>query len=104
MQFGCQAFLTIRQDIYSAESKDNSDALSGRSTALWRGRKRLAGQHVWPYSIKLPKGVSILNGAGNEDRSSFRLPPSFGDSCSKVIIEYRLQLRVKTGVLSSGYK
>lgn len=104
MQFGSQRFLSIRQELYSAGSQDNGNSLSRRSANLLRGQTRLVGKHAWPYSFKLPKGVSILDGGAYDDRISYRLPSSFEDTLSKVSVDYYLQVHIKTGFLSSGYK
>lgn len=104
MQFGSQRFLSITQGLYPVGSQDTEAAVSGQSATPSRERIRLVGQHVWQYSMKLPKGISIHDGGPGGDRSSYCLPSTFEDTVSKVSVEYFVQVRVKTGTFSSGYR
>ncbi|KAI0635876.1 hypothetical protein C8Q77DRAFT_1155628 [Trametes polyzona] len=70
-------------------------------------RGRLKGQFDWPFSFRLPKGVSILSGIGTDsdaERVNYRLPPSFSDEQSNVHVQYSLVLRVNRGGFKTGSK
>ncbi|KAM5535990.1 hypothetical protein V8D89_010430, partial [Ganoderma adspersum] len=97
-------FLRMAQTMYSAA--DNRPESSESSPAITR-RGRLKGRYDWPYSFRLPKGVSILSSItsdGESERRSYRLPPSFRDGQSNVDVQYCLVVRVNRGGLRKGSK
>lgn len=84
-----------------------SAAAQNSLPSLLRRVKLSAGQHEWPYSFHLPKGVSILSSVdmeGQSQRQTYRLPPSFSDLQSNVHVEYSLVVRVSRGGFRSGGK
>ena len=94
----------MSRTIYSAADKLPDGPES--STAITK-RGRLKGRYDWPYSFRLPKGVSILSSItpdGETMRQSYRLLPSFRDEHSSVDIQYSLVVRVNRGGLRKGSK
>ena len=94
----------MSQSIYSASDKSPGNPESSSAVAR---RGRLQGRYDWPYSFRLPKGVSILSSittAGEAERRSYRLPPSFSDKESNVDVQYSLVVRVDRGGLRKGSK
>ncbi|PIL35629.1 hypothetical protein GSI_02357 [Ganoderma sinense ZZ0214-1] len=90
-------FLRMAQNTYSAADKP-PESLEPSLTTAKRGR--LKGRYDWPYSFRLPKGVSILSSItpdGESERKSYRLPPSFRDEQSNVDVQYSLVVRVNRG-------
>ncbi len=69
-------------------------------------RGKLKGHYDWPYSVRLPKGVSILSAIldSRAERTNYRLPPSFSDEQSNVHVQYMLVVRVNRGGFKSGSK
>lgn len=74
------------------------------SSLLKRGR--LQGHYDWPYSVRLPKGVSILSAIndGRAERTNYRLPPSFSDEQLNAHVQYTLVVRVTRGGFKGGSK
>ncbi|KAI1797174.1 hypothetical protein LXA43DRAFT_877820 [Ganoderma leucocontextum] len=98
-------FLHMSQTIYSAADKPPESSES--SLAITRRRGRLKGRYDWPYSFRLPKGVSILSSitpGGETERQSYPLPPSFRDEQSSVDVQYSLVVRVNRGGFHKGRK
>lgn len=94
----------MAQTMYSAA--DNPPQSSESSPVINR-RGRLKGRYEWPYSFRLPKGVSILSSItsdGEGERRSYRLPPSFHDEQSNVDVQYCLVVRVNRGGLRKSSK
>ncbi|KAI0359923.1 hypothetical protein OH77DRAFT_1419286 [Trametes cingulata] len=97
-------FFYASQRMYSA-AEQNTDSVSSVTSSLKRGR--LKGRFEWPYSLRLPKGVSILSSItidGKTERENYRLPPSFSDEQSKVFVQYSLVVRVNRGGFKTGSK
>ncbi|TFK94068.1 hypothetical protein K466DRAFT_477317 [Polyporus arcularius HHB13444] len=93
-------FLHVSRPLFSAAAQNSLPSLLRRV-------KLGAGQHEWPYSFHLPKGVSILSSVdmeGQSQRQTYRLPPSFSDLQSDVHVEYSLVVRVSRGGFRSGGK
>lgn len=93
-------FLHVSRTLFAVAAQNPLQSLLKRV-------KLNAGQHEWPYSFHLPKGVNILSSIdmeGQPQRQSYRLPPSFSDPGSKVHIEYSLVVRVVRGGFRSGSK
>ncbi|RPD60021.1 hypothetical protein L226DRAFT_486562 [Lentinus tigrinus ALCF2SS1-7] len=93
-------FLCVSRNLFSAAAQNPLQSLLRRS-------KLNAGQHEWPYSFRLPKGVNLLSSIdmeGQTQRQNYRLPPSFSDPQSNVHIEYSLVVRVNRGGFRSGSK
>lgn len=95
-------FLRMSQTMYSAADKP---AESSEPSPPITRRGRLKGRYDWPYSFRLPKGVSILSSITPDAetvRKSYRLPPSFRDEQSNVDVHYSLVVRVNRGGLRKG--
>ena len=92
-------FLFMSRKLYAA-SEDTS------TTALKRGR--LCGKYDWPFSFRLPKGVTILMSSAvlgkDGDKKRFRLPPTFADDEAGVHIEYLLSVRANRGGFKANSK
>ncbi|OJT03374.1 hypothetical protein TRAPUB_6043 [Trametes pubescens] len=96
-------FFYTSKTLYSAaEQSPGSD--SPVTSLLKRGK--LKGHYDWPYSVRLPKGVSILSAIldSRAERTNYRLPPSFSDEQSNVHVQYMLVVRVNRGGFKSGSK
>ncbi|KAI0749321.1 hypothetical protein C8Q80DRAFT_1218531 [Daedaleopsis nitida] len=93
-------FLYMSRILYSAaESPPDSPKPSRRG--------RLSGRHEWPYSFRLPKGISILTSIttdGHAERQTYRLPPGFSDAQSDVHVQYSLVVRVDRGGFRASRK
>ncbi|KAI0714275.1 hypothetical protein C8T65DRAFT_573497 [Cerioporus squamosus] len=93
-------FLHVSRTLFSAAAQNSLPSLLRRV-------KLSGGQHEWPYSFHLPKGVSILSSIdmeGQSQRQTYKLPPSFSDSEADVHVEYSLVVRVNRGGFRSGGK
>ncbi|TBU33570.1 hypothetical protein BD311DRAFT_774613 [Dichomitus squalens] len=98
--------ITVAVSVVKYTTSDKSPGSSEASSVAAR-RGRLQGRYDWPYSFRLPKGVSILSSITTNaevERQSYRLPPSFSDEHSNVIIQYSLVVRVDRGGLRKGSK
>ncbi|KAI0327814.1 hypothetical protein GY45DRAFT_1327117 [Cubamyces sp. BRFM 1775] len=96
-------FLYASQTLYSAASEPHNTHTA--TSFLKRGKLR--GHHEWPYSLRLPKGVSIMSSIttdGVAERENYRLPPSFTDAEANVDVQYLLVVRVNRGGFKSGDK
>ncbi|KAL7279161.1 hypothetical protein ACG7TL_007001 [Trametes sanguinea] len=90
-------FLSTVKTLYSA-AESHADVDSPSMFSAKRGR--LQGKQTWPFSLRLPKGVSILSSItddGTAERENYRLPATFSDERAKVNIEYLLVARVSRG-------
>ncbi|KAI0090290.1 hypothetical protein BDY19DRAFT_939425 [Irpex rosettiformis] len=95
-------FLSMRRELYTVETGGDVTSPSTEAPGTSVRRKAwLTGHQLWQYSLKLPKGVSILCDGGPK---SFRLPPTFVDRLGNFSIEYCLQVRIKTGFFNSDHK
>lgn len=71
----------------------------------FRHVEKLKGQHEWPFTFILPKGVSILTHiASDAIRRNFRLPPSIDDDVNRMHIQYQLEVRVARGGFRASNK
>ncbi|TBU50446.1 hypothetical protein BD309DRAFT_1049067 [Dichomitus squalens] len=98
--------ITVAVSVVKYTTSDKSPGRSEASSVAAR-RGRLQGRYDWPYSFRLPKGVSILSSITTNaevERQSYRLPPSFSDEHSNVIIQYSLVVCVDRGGLRKGSK
>lgn len=59
---------------------------------------KLVGQHTFPFSITIPRDVTIAP-APKAEPKSFPLPPTFSERASPAYIDYRLFLTVRRGRL-----
>ncbi|KAH8100788.1 hypothetical protein BXZ70DRAFT_1064411 [Cristinia sonorae] len=91
-------FLTVTRQLFVSDASDLDRSLPDPPD-IFEGK--LSGEHVWPFSIQLPKGVSILFGTSISARHNFRLPPTLTNAMSKARIQYKLVVRVKKGILST---
>ncbi|OCH94826.1 hypothetical protein OBBRIDRAFT_788829 [Obba rivulosa] len=90
-------FLNVSQQLWSSHEDTVKDP--GRQPG------KLQGQQEWPFSFRLPRGVSILSHLDPDSmRKNFRLPPSLSDSASGVTVQYELTVRVRRGRLRGGNK
>ncbi|KAI0671684.1 hypothetical protein C8Q78DRAFT_791238 [Trametes maxima] len=98
-------FFYSSKTLYSAADR-NSDPDSSPTSFLKRGR--LKGRYEWPFSFRLPKGVSILSSIAlhgdASERAKYRLPPSFQDDLANVLVQYTLVARVNRGGFKAGSK
>lgn len=94
-------FFYTSKTLYSAAEQSPA---SPATSLLKRGR--LKGHHDWPYSVRLPKGVSILSAItdGRAERANYRLPPSFSDEQSNAHVQYTLVVRINRGGFKAGSK
>ena len=71
-------------------------------------RGRLVGTYNWPFSFRLPKGVTILMSSAvlgkDGDKEHYRLPATFYDQDVGVRVEYLLSVRANRGGLKSSSK
>ncbi|OBZ72078.1 hypothetical protein A0H81_08019 [Grifola frondosa] len=94
-------FLNISKLVWSAATPPEQ---SSESPCIWHSGK-LKGHYEWPFSLRLPKGVSIMSSIEPESsRTNFRLPPSFSDRLAGVKVEYTLKVRVNRSGLRAGDK
>ncbi|EIW57486.1 uncharacterized protein TRAVEDRAFT_29565 [Trametes versicolor FP-101664 SS1] len=95
-------FFYTSKTLYSAAEQSPSG--SPVTSLLKRGR--LQGHYDWPYSVRLPKGVSILSAIndGRAERTNYRLPPSFSDKRLNAHVQYTLVVRVTRGGFKGGSK
>lgn len=95
-------FLNMHRTLWSVEESVN--VLSDSSNSP-KHSGRLRGKYEWPFSFKLPKGVSIVSHVDiDATRKNFRLPPSLNDGICGVRVEYQLAVRVHRGRLRTGSK
>ncbi|KAI0833421.1 hypothetical protein BC628DRAFT_1414218 [Trametes gibbosa] len=95
-------FFYMSDILYSAAER-SPDA----PTTSFSKRGKLKGQYNWPFSLKLPKGVSILSAItpdSRAERANYRLPPSFMDAQSNVHVQYTLIVRINRGGFKAGSK
>lgn len=94
-------FFYTSKTLYSAAEQSTD---SPAASLLKRGR--LQGHYDWPYSVRLPKGVSILSAIndGRAERTNYRLPPSFSDEQLNAHVQYTLVVRVTRGGFKGGSK
>ena len=59
--------------------------------------KKLNGRHSWPFSIELPRTVTIPDSSKGGRPSEFNLPPTFTERASPAFIDYRLVVTIKRG-------
>ncbi|KAJ3555049.1 hypothetical protein NM688_g2788 [Phlebia brevispora] len=122
--WGANRFLTMREELYSVESKEGSpprtppsraspprtspprtspsrDTSSQLQTA---GESKLTGTNTWSFAFKLPKGVGIPYSGSGGAVTKYVLPASFHDTLTKTSIVYQVLVRVKRGMLSTDYR
>ena len=92
-------FLFQSRKLYSAVDDTSTSTLK---------RGRLSGTYEWPFSFRLPKGVSIVMSSAvlgfDGDKQRYRLPPTFADEEAGVQIEYLLSVRANRGGFKSSSK
>ncbi|KAI0926199.1 hypothetical protein AcV5_008720 [Taiwanofungus camphoratus] len=92
-------FLNISRTLWTLSDAHTSSNLPVQ--ALKKGK--LKGRYEWPFSIRLPKGVSLLSfNVGLQ--KNFRLPLSLSDSACGVRVEYQMTVRVRRGLLHAASK
>lgn len=64
---------------------------------------RLLGQYTWPFSITLPKEVSVPCGKGKQPQM-FALPQTFNERHAKGSINYEVSLRINRGKFQSDHR
>ena len=90
-------FLNMTRTIYPQAQHTRQHV----SLHSFRHADKLKGEHEWPFSFILPKGVSILTHIFSDAvRKKFRLPPSVDDDANRVYIQYQLEVRV----VRSGFR
>ncbi|TCD64045.1 hypothetical protein EIP91_004594 [Steccherinum ochraceum] len=89
-------FLTMTRQLFVSDTNEVDLTLRDAPKAF---AGKLKGEHTWPFSIRLPKGVCIV--LSDAVKHNFRLPPTLTDLQSKAQIHYRVVVRVKKGLLNS---
>ncbi|KAH9850287.1 hypothetical protein C2E23DRAFT_735463 [Lenzites betulinus] len=95
-------FFYMSQTLYSA-AEQSPDL----PTMSFLKRGKLKGRYDWPFSLRLPKGVSILSAINPDsrvERANYRLPPSFSDEQSNVHVKYTLIVNLNRGGFKAGSK
>ncbi|GBE88581.1 hypothetical protein SCP_1303980 [Sparassis crispa] len=97
-------FLNMKRTLWSCSVDQDPEVLADAPNTVKQSGK-LKGRYEWPFSFKLPKGVSIVSHIDVDSaRKNFRLPPSLSDGISGVRVEYQLAVRVERGRLRSHSK